>query len=473
MEEKCNRLEAKCNSLENELSDMKESQLRQFEYNNMLVKNQSWKYSAPVHSAEYWVENGYDDDVATYLAECSKYLKELTEKLRRGEFPDYPCYHVKNKKGIDLDWDEDDPILDLASSNIMCPHWEEFADALKQFTPVFGVLPDGCETYFSLQYVQLTGGVGRRLKDALMNKPFQTLSFMNRDDVDDNEGMGVDAIMDIVNSNKHLRKITIANKYIDRDDIEKICSAVRYGSIVDLDLRNCFGWNGENGLGDDMITSLLTNGGLAKLERLGYASNGLYSNSSTITTLANFLATNPPLKELDLEHNGLNDNDAFANVLANALRSNTSLRRLNLANNGISHVGKEAFDLVLQNDRSLNLIAGSNHSCTVVLYQFDYFWNVDEKPESFNRARKIYNLLSLRNKSMSTSNVQHFDDIDIKILPFILESIQRNASVVHPFDHLRPGYCRVEPLSIVYEVMRKWDKVFPLYTNRGDNDSIE
>jgi hypothetical protein len=135
---------------------------------------------------------------------------------------------------------------------------------------------------------------------------------------------------------------------------------------------------------------------------------------------------------------------------------------------------------VVHGDGNLNSIADSNHSCDVVLSQFDH-WNAcemkgndgdwHEAPASFNRARKIYRLLSQRNKSTSMSNVQYFDDIDVNLLPSILETVQRYASVVHPFDRHRAGYCRVEPLSIVYEVMRKWDKVFPLYTDGGDNDN--
>lgn len=67
---------------------------------------------------------------------------------------------------------------------------------------------------------------------------------------------------------------------------------------------------------------------------------------------------------------------------------------------------------------------------------------------------------------MSTSNVQYVDDIDVKLLPSILEAVQRYASVAHLDDtNSPPDYSRVEPLSIVYEVMRKWDKAFPLYTD--------
>ena len=458
LERRCENLEAKCSSLKTML-EMKTNSIKehvdckfdkQNEYNSMLVRNQTWEYSPPVHSQEHWENNGYDEDVATYLSEWSRALKEITEKLRRGEFPD----HSDGRKGIDLEWSALEPILDRVASIIMSTHWAEFADALAQFTPAFGVLPDDCETYFTLGNIQLDRCVPGMLKDALMNKPFQALSFVNRDDVDDNEGMSVDSIMDIVESNKYLRRLTIGNNRIQLEHLAKICSAVHEHSFVELDLRNCF----ENGLGDDMMTSLLTNGGLVKLERLGMASNRI--TSSTITSLADFLATNPPLKELDLEDNLLVDNDAL--VLANALRSNTSFGYLRLWDNDISDAGDEAFDLVVHGDGNLNSIADSNHSCVVVGLKVDC-WNVDEKPESFNRARKIYNLLSQRNKSMPMCNVHHFNDIDVKILPFMLKAVQMYASAVDADDRFRLGYCRVEPLSIVYEVMRKWDKVFPLY----------
>jgi hypothetical protein len=361
-ESRCERLESKCSVLEHLLGDMKECQLRQFEYNNMLVKNQSWKYSPPVHSqANYW-EDGHDGDVAEYLADRCGALKGYTEKMRKGEFPHE---YSDDRKGIDLEWSEEDPILDDDAGVKMRPHWKEFANALTQFTPAFGVLPDNCQTYFTLDGVQLPGGVGRLLKAALMNKPFQELSFVNKDDVDDNEGMTIDSILDIMDSNEHLRELTIGNNRIQLGHMEKICSVLCCGSIVELNLRNCF----ENGIGDDIMTYLLTNGG-SNLQRLGLASNGI--TSSTITTLANFLATNPPLKELDLEDNLLVDNDA--EVLANSLRSNSSLRKLQLAFNTTSDAGKEAFRPVLQNDSSLNSIADSNHSCSVEGVRFRC-WN--------------------------------------------------------------------------------------------------
>ena len=169
----------------------------------MLVRNQSWKYSAPVHSEEHWENNGYDEDIALYLAENSECLKDFTENMRRGEFPDYSF----GKKGIHLCWNEDDPILDRAARDIMSPHWAEFAMALMQFEPAFGVLPDGCETYFIIENVQLNINAARQLKLAVMHKPFQSLEFLNKADVGDNKGMNIVDILDILDSNKHLREL--------------------------------------------------------------------------------------------------------------------------------------------------------------------------------------------------------------------------------------------------------------------------
>ena len=55
-------------------------------------------------------------------------------------------------------------------------------------------------------------------------------------------------------------------------------------------------------------------------------------------------------------------------------------------------------------------------------------------------------------------------DIDVKILPYMLESVQRyaqSARLRKKYD--RPLHATLESVSIVYEVMRRWDKVFNLY----------
>jgi hypothetical protein len=438
MEEKCSMLEDKCSSLEKLLVKVE----TKFEYHEMLIKNQSWKYSAPVHSLDYWLNNGYDEDEADYLSDQSEQLKNATISMRRGEFPD--------KEAIALYFE--DPIVSEAVNNELFPHWEEFAAALKQFTPAFGVLPDDCESEFSLENVQMNYDAMLLIKDALMNKPFQALSFIERS-IGNRGGMTADAIMDVIDSNEHLRRLHLVNYRIDVGDIWRICAIVRNRSIVHLNLHSCF----EIGLGDEMMTSLLTVTDL-KLKTLNMSNNGI--TSSAIKLLSDFLASNPLLEDLDLSYNSLNDNDAM--LIANALRSNTSLRKIYLFDNIFTEVGNKAFDLVLNNDSSLNSVAGSNHSCCCNGIR-DFFWEISLcnnncEDREMNRGHKIYKLLSSRNNSVS--NVEHFDDIDVTLLPQIVEAVQKYANMSMDY---------VNDLSIVYEVMRKWDKAFPLYKLGGGN----
>eukprot|EP00984_Skeletonema_dohrnii_P032322 scaffold26237_cov162-Skeletonema_dohrnii-CCMP3373.AAC.3 len=78
-----------------------------------------------------------------------------------------------------------------------------------------------------------------------------------------------------------------------------------------------------------------------------------------------------------------------------------------------------------------------------------------------NRGWKLYRLLSIRNQSMS--NVKHFGNIDVKMLPNMLEAMQRyhNAASVYNV-HSFGCTLYVEPVSLVYETLRKWDKVMEL-----------
>lgn len=453
MESRCEQLEAKCSSLDVKM----DKTIKHQEYNDMLVRNQNWNYSALIHSTEYWMDGGYDLEEAEYLLQTSEYLKYLTKTIRRGEFT------IENEeKGIDFGLDADAPIFDASVNDRLLPHWTEFAEALKQFNPVLGVLPDDCENFFGLHHPQLTLEAIDLLKDALMETHFQGLFFtQDRHRRYGPGGMSIDSIFDIVDSNTHLRELDIDGYFVDNIEITNICSSVhRHPSLFDLSLSNCFG----DGLGDEMLDSLLTSSEF-KLQRLAIRFNGITSRG--ITLLSEFLATDPTLKCLELDGNDLGDNDAES--LGNALRRNTTLRRLNLFNNeSITDVGKESFRLALNDDRSLNSISDSNHSCYIVRVGFDWnmippwctirTWDMNDlrKQTEMNRAQKFYKVLHRRNKSMT--NVQHFNGIDVKILPHMIVAVHRYWNLYLPLNSL----------SIVYEVMRKWEKVvFPLYNLEG------
>ena len=345
----------------------------------------------------------------------------------------------------------------------LLPHWTEFAEALKQFNPVLGVLPDDSENFFGLNHAQLSLEAINLLKDALTETHFKGLFFtQDRHRRYGPGGMSVDSIFDIVDSNTQLRELDINGYFVDNIQITKICSSVhRHPSLFDLSLSGCF----QDGLGDEMLDYLLTSSEF-KLQRLAIRSNGITSRG--ITLLSEFLATDPLLKCLELDGNDLGDNDAES--LANALRRNTTLRRLNLFNNeSITDVGKDSLNLALNDDRSLSSVCDSNHCCYIVGVGISWngspawctirTWDMNDlrKKTEMNRARKFCRFLHCRNESMT--NVQHFNGIDVKILPIMIVAVQRYWN----------SYLPLNSLSIVYEVMRKWEKVFPLYNLEGGN----
>ncbi len=486
VESKCEQLEKKCSSLENMLESTKklidekfhslnidldqkcvsladrleakvdavhkraDKALKHHEFNDMILKNQSWEYSVHVPSEYDFIQRGYTEDEAEYLAMNADKIKGYTVGFRRGEFDS--C--LSDGKGIYLEMDDLIPPFSYEVNKLLLPHWREFAAALKQFTPAINLLPDNCDSIFSFYFVQLNHDAMHLVKNALMGKPFKKLAFSNNNNGGGARGgMSVDSILDVVESNEHLRKLEIVRNQIGSQHIERLCSAVRNRHLVQLDLYNSF----EAGTGDEMLATLLTIDDLT-LEKLNMSSNNITSTMSTL--LADFLARNPRLNELGLCENHLNDSDA--ELIANALRSNTTLRELVLEDNNITDAGREAFRSVLCDESCLNAAADSNHTCSVYAgySQLDLVSYNSPSDMKKNRARKIYALLSSRNKTMS--NVQHFSAIDLKLLPNILQLVQKYSNDMPSFRH--------DPkvdLSIVYEIMRKWDKAFPLYKSLG------
>ena len=287
----------------------------------------------------------------------------------------------------------------------------------------------------------------------------------------------MDAIMDIAESNKFLRILFIQCNCMNRDHIERLCSIVHdHPSLVELSIVSCFHPDvGNADLGDSMLTSLLS-GGELRLKSLDLSGNCITSAVGTI--LADFLASNPPLESLTLRSNQLNDD--IVPSIANALRSNNTMRDLSPGSiynrHDITSIGHAALKSLLFDESSLNAVADSNHT----LESFDHstatyntrvynYNSIDSWNKmlnvGLNRGAKIYFLLSKRNRTLA--NVEHFSDIDVKILPNLLDSVQRYVQRAKlRCKHAPPIYEPVESLSIVYEVMRRWDKVFNLYESR-------
>jgi len=228
-----------------------------------------------------------------------------------------------------------------------------------------------------------------------------------------------------------------------------------------------------------MLKLIMTSSITTKLRSLSLCYNDISTGGDTF--IADFIRSNSRLIELELDANKLNDNDA-TNIAA-ALKDNTKLRTLNIRENSVTNAGWEALGKTVFDKTSLNSAADSNHTCCIDFPEDDNEFDGVRKingtgshsnvrdANCFNpinvRQKKIYHVISSRNRSMS--NVDHFDDdMPIELLPDMLHSIQKYADYHSLADNSnRPPPPRdtqdVKPLSIMFEILQRWDKSLSVF----------
>ena len=121
-------LDKKCSLLEDKM-------VKLHKYNDMLVRNQRWDYSVETKSEVEWRKDGYEYNDAEYLAGASVELKNVTTKMRQGEFTGEDGLISMECSPVESGRDYSEELL---------PAWKEFAAALKQFTPAIELSLENC-----------------------------------------------------------------------------------------------------------------------------------------------------------------------------------------------------------------------------------------------------------------------------------------------------------------------------------------
>ena len=450
VESRCKELEEKCSTLENMLKSTSQSTMAQLKYHEMLIRNQSWEYSAPLLSMEE-LSYDYTDEYASFLHDMSRRLENTTIAIRRGDFPN----RDEGDKGIKVQGFvmdnlglEDYEDFDLG---LLDPHWEEFTDALKLFKPAFDLIVDGEETFIEFDSVQLSRRQTQLFIDALKGTRFTTFTFQYRQFFYG----GMRAMVSMINNSRYLQKLRLEHMDLRRNVIAQLCSAiVNHPSLVNVVMLECYDTYPHD---DNLMLLLPLFQNESKLEKLSLSCNSLRIRDVNISRqLANSIATNVTLTELELTVNELSDNDVI--LIADALTSNTTLRRLDISHNNVNEDTAMALRRVQCDERSLNAIADSNHSCRIETdYDgaLEYYINGHEC-RKMNRARKMCRLLSSTNESL----LQNFVDIDLKVLPDALAAILKYSSMLKKQNLHDTG-----ALSVVYKIMRNWDKVPSLFND--------
>jgi len=439
LEKKCDTLETKCTNLDTRCEALQRSV-------QILSKESTWEYSAPRIPLSHW--EGFDEEYIKEMTSLISYIKECTCALRSGE-ADSIDYGLGQQQLVGALLQHDD---------ILLPHWEEFANALQlyQFTDSIPEL--------SIANVQLSSSVIDLLAPALKGKPFTELLLVNNDLQD----KGIEFVAGYMQSNLQMKALYLWNNQLGnmKHATTMLEAVIDHPSITKVHLENCLG--GENINSYEAICPLFASDKTWDL--LGLEKNNIITGGDT--TIPDYITSNPPLKYLYLSRNKLNDNDAI--FIAQALKYNTNLEELFINDNNFTDIGKESLLKAVYDPTSLNSVFECNHTCRLELDGVDrdlpnWCRNSGSLTSKSRRTMKIHYVLSLRHREWS--NIQHLksefdigdeEDDSLKLTPRVLE-------VVHKYYACTSSdaqYVLVNPLSIMYEVLRGW-KMPELYEKRN------
>jgi hypothetical protein len=179
--------------------------------------------------------------------------------------------------------------------------------------------------------------------------------------------------------------------------------------------------------------------------------------------IAEYLESDPPVHQINLDHNLLNDDDVI--LISQALRRNMTLKRLDLDGNNFTSFGAKALLTCVFDGSSLKAISESNHT----LIEMNMFYIQDRR--HFNLAGCIDRFLrldctqkiivALQDKD---SLLQYLANVPVGLIPEVMVFPLRrvvNSFFYHPLhipnDWFIDDLCQISNLNIVYSTMRWWN----------------
>ena len=339
----------------------------------------------------------------------------------------------------------------------LLPHYKEFADALVEYQHTINYYEEEITTFgFLLGNMPLPRHLLDILQDALEQTHFQRMLFHgNR--IDGFDFGRINFITNCVSADTRLKFLFLTDvTFEDSKDIDLLCSAIsRNESLRHIALSSC---RGEGGI----LREIFVKHRSTSVQAVTLEQNH-FSNLRS-TDISGFLSSNPSLKLLTFFDSNF-CNGQYIGYISNALRLNNTLRQLKFGNSVASdnfhHIERTIFD-----DSSLNAAYDSNHHC-----QLDYDRNVTSYIERFNvshdpalnRRKKIYNILSTRNRSRENAAYFDSDGLGINHVPQILALLKPFSEHHLNGENYTQEDVEVKPLSIAYEIMRDW-KMPELYS---------
>jgi len=343
----------------------------------------------------------------------------------------------------------------LPHHDMMLPHWQRFAKAVRGRTKVeevkiYSVSLPRPVLDIILPTLQTLNLVGLTLfYTGLGNEGFQSLSSFVKGStslkdlafgVDIIDDMSVaDSISNAVHNHPSLEQIVFFNCGLNNTEI--------LGKILD---------------GCGKLKSLTLNFLSISCENLGPVG---------VNVIMDFIISNhPTLEVLKLQHNNISDSDLL--LLASSLKKNTNLRQMNLRHNDITEEGEKTLLKAVFDPTSMDSIIESNHICIPYTYDISNASVLSQRPaverelmytnanEDFSVGQKIRKkvVLALCGVDGSLFDLSLFNDLSLPLMPRVLELIQEHSVTRRVASALvDTGQLEKDALSRLFRTLRGWE----------------
>eukprot|EP00956_Cyclotella_meneghiniana_P032164 scaffold87139_cov22-Cyclotella_meneghiniana.AAC.1 len=452
LKEKAAQLEGEASRLEKENSELKtkiaslEEKVKSLEnfntakrkskYLEIVKKNELWEYPLAVPTMAELMSDGYSEEQSVEVIRQIDYIKDVTTEMRRCEVINF----------VDV---SDDPVEPYFFYEGMLPHYRQFADALMEYQHTINYMEDKSFLFTMVRDSQLPAQVLSLLQEALKHTHFHRLEFHPiQTETEGARWRYLDFIYNCVIENTRLEDFRLCDVTIEHSRyIDLLCELLNNkASLREIKLMSS---GTEGGVLREIFSKLRTE----NVQEIDLSNNHL--SNLRPTDMSEFLSSNPSLEELDLSNNPFNEQDIV--YISDTLRHNNTLCRLRFRF-GDPPTNWNLLESAIFDSTSLNASYDSNHHCHLYIYSpgsdIGRFNTCDDR--ALNRRKKIYVLLSKRNRRRENASFLEQDGIGIKHIPQIL-SLLKPFSEHHLHDKKgTQGDDEVKPLSIAYEIMRDW-----------------
>jgi Ran GTPase-activating protein (RanGAP) involved in mRNA processing and transport len=286
-------------------------------------------------------------------------MKEITTKMRRGEYhfdcdkDSYPPHFDSSPEydfqGVRLEsYENANNDYEAFTPNhiTLRPHWDEFVDALDDFDLILDVMPDDAEPCFQISNIELPVNIFKVITKSLEGKSFRHYKFINNDF----GRYGVLAVIDLLDSNRHLQSLTLSKNSIDEEDESDLCDAItRHPALSTIRLDDC--WEERMFIVCELLRS-------NQLVEISMRYNDLsFGSSDERQSFTDALVSNRSLEKLDLT--GICLNDEGLGCFATVLDGNSTLNCLCLeGDHHFTNAAVAIFGEALRTNTTLQILSG-------------------------------------------------------------------------------------------------------------------